>query len=109
MARGSIAKDLVFNKIAQAFGEDFVGIVDNKAYVWAKENGERLQIAIALTCPKTMVQPEGKPVTTGDLDFGGGLDFEAMGTGKVIQTQKAEDSKEEQETIAALMKKLGLI
>ena len=50
MARGSIAKQQVINKLAVAFGEDYIGEFDKKFYVWANENGERVQIAISLTC-----------------------------------------------------------
>ena len=40
MAKGSIAKDAVVEKIAEAFGEDFLGSYDKKYYVRAKENGQ---------------------------------------------------------------------
>ena len=52
MAKGAVAKQAVINRIAEAFGTDFIGEVDKKVYVWATENGERVQIAMALTCPK---------------------------------------------------------
>ena len=47
MAKGAIAKQVVINKIAEAFGADYIGEVDKKLYVWADENGEKIQIAIA--------------------------------------------------------------
>ena len=41
MAKGTIAKQNVINKIAQTFGADYIGEVDKKIYVWAEENGEK--------------------------------------------------------------------
>lgn len=58
MARGNIAKDNVINKIRLAFGDDFVGIIDKKVYVWADDGGERVQIALAMTCPKAIAEVE---------------------------------------------------
>ena len=108
MARGAIAKEAIIDKIQKSFGEDFVGVVDGKVYLWAKENGERLQIALALTCPKNPIAVGEAPTTTGSLDFGGGLDFEAMGGGDPIPAKQAEISQAEKDNIAELMKRLGL-
>ena len=55
MAKGQIAKTQVADRIAKAFGNDWIGEYDKKYYVWATENGERLQIAISMTCPKNPV------------------------------------------------------
>lgn len=52
-ARGSIAKVNVTEVIKNAFGTDFVGVSNGKMYVWANDGGERVQIALAMTCPKT--------------------------------------------------------
>ena len=108
MAKGDIGKQLVINKIKEAFGDDFIGVVDKKVYVWTKENGERIQIALTLTATKNPVAVGGEPLKAGDLDFGGGLDFENMGTGPVVEAKAAEITKEEQDRIAMLMAKLGL-
>ena len=54
-AKGNIAKEKVLEKIAQSFGSDWIGIYDKKAYLWSEENGEKIQIALTLTCPKTPV------------------------------------------------------
>ena len=106
MARGAEAKANVVKKLQEAFGADFVGEYDKKVYVWSKENGEKIQIAISMTCPKT---PVGA-VNPASLDFGGDLDFENMGTLVVAQAnfEPAEISEEEKQTVADLMAKLGL-
>ena len=106
MARGAEAKANVVKKLQEAFGADFVGEYDKKVYVWSKENGEKIQIAISMTCPKT---PVGA-VNPASLDFGGDLDFENMGAPVVAQANfgPAEISEEEKQTVADLMAKLGL-
>ena len=45
MAKGQIAKDYVAKKLAEVFGEHYLGEVDKKYYVEAPENGEMVQIA----------------------------------------------------------------
>lgn len=104
MAKGAVAKQAVINRIAEAFGTDFIGEVDKKVYVWASENGERVQIAMALTCPKT-------PVETADAS-GGDWNFEdapaATGTVAAPTKTAAEISEAEKKNIADLMSRLGL-
>lgn len=40
MAKGSNAKTAVQKKIAEAFGDNFIGEYDKKLYVWANDGGE---------------------------------------------------------------------
>jgi hypothetical protein len=42
MARGSIAKNAVIEKIKDAFGGDYVATIDGKVYVWANDGGEKV-------------------------------------------------------------------
>lgn len=111
MARGTQAKNAVIEKIKEAFGSDYVATVDGKIYVWQKENGEKLQIAISLTCPKVMVEAEGAAttVTPANLDFGGGWDFEAMDQKTTVPEKSKEQDQEELDNIEAMMRSLGLI
>ena len=102
MAKGQEAKDLVIKKIQDAFGDDYVGIYDKKIYVWSKEDGVRTQVCISLTCPKAPVGDQPQV-----LNFGNGLDFEAMETIPVVQKPE-EISEKEKATIEELMKRLGL-
>ena len=109
MARGAIAKQVVEQKIAQAFGNDFVGIFDKKLYVWANENGEKVQIAISLTCPKNPVGGENNKIDF-SVEPGNSLNFEDMSAGPVAggNATKAEVTDEEKKNIAELMARLGL-
>ena len=104
MAKGAIGKQNVTNKIAEAFGADYIGEVDKKLYVWTVENGERIQIAIALTCPKVQVEGGAAPVPV--VESGGGFDWDAAPVKPAAQPQ--EISVDEQKNIADLMAQLGL-
>ena len=104
MAKGTIGKQNVINKIKQAFGADFIGEYDKKIYVWATENGERIQIALSLTCPKVPVAISDNP-TTGDFNFEDDAPNVVVAAGAY---QPAEITKEERERVNDLMKRLGL-
>ena len=99
MAKGSQAKVNVTNKIANTFGEDWIGEINKKLYVWADDGGERVQISIALTCPKTFVDAPDKNYVP-DNDW--------SNDGEITQPQKAEITEEEKKNIADLMTRLGL-
>lgn len=106
MAKGAEAKNNVVKRLQAAFGDDFIGEFDKKIYVWSQENGERMQIAISMTCPKN---PVGV-INPTSMDFGGDLDFEKMGEAPVAPAkfEPAEITDEEKETVANLMARLGL-
>ena len=104
MAKGTIGKQNVINKIKQAFGADFIGEYDKKIYIWTTENGERIQIALSLTCPKVPVAISGNP-TTGDFNFEDDAPNVVVAAGAY---QPAEITKEERERVNDLMKRLGL-
>ena len=60
-----------------------------------------VQIAIAMTCPKNPVAVSGAPVV-----LSGGIDFEAE---PVLTAPKTtEVSEEERQTVADMMRRLGL-
>lgn len=101
-AKGAEAKRKVIDKIQTAFGADFIGEYDKKYYVWSQENGQKIQVAITLTCPKNPV---------GEVNLSGNLDFTDSKENSVIAPTKfepAQITKEEQDTIEKLMKELNL-
>lgn len=102
MAKGSIAKENVTKTIANALGSDYIGVFDNKIYTWADDGGNRVQVAIALTCPKVYRGVE----ETGEAE----LNFEDpdISTKEIKSFQPAEITQEEKETLAELMAKFGL-
>ena len=103
MAKGSQAKIFVGNKLKEIFKEDYIGELNGKHYIYAKDGGEKVQLAISLTCPKT-------PICTVDVNaaFGDGIDFEAAPVVAQTNFEPAEITPEETQNIADLMRKLGL-
>lgn len=97
--KGTLAKESVIEKIKSAFGDNFVGIYEKKVYVWGEENGERVQVCLSLTCPKT---PIGQVES---FTIGNRMEFEEA---IEVPTQTTEVTQEEKDTIAQLMSKLGL-
>ena len=97
-AKGSIAKENIANKLKEVFGSDFVGEYEKKWYVWADDGGQKVQIAIAMTCPKNPV---------GTVGTGGAFDFEGAPTLGPSGFDPAEITLEEEEKVQDLMKKLG--
>ena len=103
MAHGAQAKSKVEQIISSAFKDNFLGIYDKKLYVQAEENGEMVQIAISLTCPKTPVVVSEKP-----LIFDNKLNFEDGATVIPHPQVQTEISDEERQTVKELMERLGL-
>jgi hypothetical protein len=101
MAKGSEAKTNVIQRIQSAFGSDFIGEFDKKIYVWSTEAGERVQVALTLTCPK---------VPVGAINQSTSLDFENPVVTEAAPTvfEPAEFTAKERKTVEELMKALGL-
>lgn len=104
MAKGSNAKIAVQNKIALAFGADYIGEQDKKIYVWADDGGERVQIAISMTCPKNPIAVENEVAHTA-WDWS----EDAVVTNTPTEAFKpAEITEEEKARIADMMNRLNL-
>ena len=101
MAKGATAKVQVENIIRDAFGSNFLGTADKKLYVKADDgNGEMVDIAITLTCPKV-------PFNNGAVE--GGIDFDNMPAGgSATEFKPAEITTEETENIRKMLAELGL-
>lgn len=107
MAKGATAKTNVIKKIYEAFGDDYIGEVDKKVYVWADDGGEKVQIALAMTCPKNPIEVPGanEPVF---VDNSGGHNFDEPAASPVVSTARAEVTEEEKQKIAEMMERFGL-
>lgn len=103
MARGSIAKNNVTEIIKEAFGTDFITVDGSKIYVQANDGGEKVQIALAMTCPKTPIEISNKNNNTGFPKSAFEDDAETTAS-----TSVNEITPQEQENIRALMERLGL-
>lgn len=101
MAKGAIAKQVVEDKLRDAFGKDFVGVDSSskKIYVQAEEDGEMVQIAITMTCPKT-------PFVTGNNTTNDGFPTGNFGAPDVFQP--AEITQNELDNVRKMIQELGL-
>ena len=96
MARGSLAKENLIKRFAAAVGEDFICEKDKKFYFWSTENGERVQVAVSMTVPKTPIECTSP---------GGDLNFDNDNIPEVVTVEMNRDEKE---TLDRLMAELGL-
>ena len=102
MAKGNDAKNLVIEKIKEVFGADYIGEYDKKHYIWSKEGGEKIQVAISLTCPKNPVGNVNMSAAAGKIDF------EAGPTIAPTSFTPAEITDEEKQNLVDMMARLGL-
>lgn len=101
--RGAIAKEKVIEKIKEAFGQDYLGIQDKKVYILADDGGEKVQIALSLTCPKVSLDIV-KPAT---LNYNTGINFEDDSS-EIVPPAQAEITDAERENVRKLMQRMGL-
>lgn len=99
MAKGSAVKAYVEDKIRNAFGKDFIGVdpSSKKIYVQGPEDGEMLQVAISLTCPKTPFNASGD-----------GDGFPVGDFREPTQYQPAELKEDELANVRKMLMELGL-
>lgn len=114
MAKGSNAKVDVIAKLQEVFGDNFIGEVDKRVYVWANDgNGEMVQIAIAMTCPKTPVETSPAVAASGTVlqckidPDGKTTDYTGV-KGPIPQGGAFEISDEESEKVADLLAELNI-
>lgn len=101
--KGTVAKEKVTKIIADAFGDNYIGEFDKKLYVWADDSGNRIQVSIALTCPKVYRGVEETASTEMSFD-----DDDAPSDKTPSGYKPADITQEEQDTLADLMTRLGL-
>ena len=92
--KGALAKETLINKIKEALPEAFIGESDKKYYFWSEENGEKMQIAVSFTCPKTPLTVVRTSLTD-DHDFGNAQNI-------VVPPSANEITQEERDNIARL-------
>jgi hypothetical protein len=108
MARGNEAKNWVTQKIIECFGQESTILSDKKIYINTTENGEPIQVCLAMTCPKTMV---GAAAAEAVATAKAGVDFGAFGATPSVAPEPykpAEITPQERQTVQDLMKALGL-
>lgn len=106
MAKGDMMKKEIAAALKNAFGDRWIGEVNKKYYISGRENGETIQIAVALTCPKNMIEVDNAvSAPVGDWDWSGNATAQPVA---VHNAPAAEITEEEQNNIAELLAKLGL-
>ena len=99
-ARGSESKNIITAKLLETFAGSF--IYDKNVIIPMVENGESLQIKIALTCAKTNVESGMDTAVPGATAA-------ATPTPKVMDTHGvAEVTEEEKQNVLKAMAALGL-
>ena len=102
--RGSLAKAEVIKKIIDTFGDSYIGEFSGKHYIWANDGGQKVQIAIALTCPKTNVGDAPAERASNVLDF---ENMSAADVGSATR-RNVEITEDEKVHIQKLMAELNL-
>lgn len=109
--KGAIAKQEVANKILEMFGEAAFTYDKDIRINWV-ENGEPVQIKIALTAAKVAVEKDGDSVIPGSIKPTASaipnaerIDFDAPAA---PAPAPVEPTVEEKENIKLLMQRLGL-
>ena len=99
-ARGSESKNIITAKLLETFAGSF--IYDKNVIIPMVENGESLQIKIALTCAKTNVESGMDTAIPG-------VEIATTTTPKAIDNHGvAEVTEEEKQNVLKAMKALGL-
>ena len=103
MAKGNLAKDNLIRRFITAVGDDYIGVSDDnkKHYFWSAENGEKVQVCISLTVPKTPIACGN--VSNGKFEFG-----DSPESCVVVPQVKKEMDENEAAILARLKQELGL-
>lgn len=98
MARGAESKVRVMNKILETFDGSFLYNNNKEIRIPCEEDGQIVEIKVALTCAKTNVGGDSAPMESG------------VQSNEVVNAPAAamEPTEEEKQNIAELMSRLGL-
>ena len=102
--KGSILKQEVAEKILAAFPGSFLYNDGKEIRINGTENGENLQIKVALTCAKVAVEGGDDTILPGEKTAVA-ADVKPAGTNEKIPQ---EPTVEEKERLTTLLNKLGL-
>lgn len=94
--RGSESKKIVTEKILEIFEGSFLYNGNKELRIPLEEDGQRVEIKVALTCAKTNVGGDGASVES------------QVESNVTVNVPAAAPSEEEKQNIANLMDRLGL-
>lgn len=99
--KGSILKKEITDKILATFEGSFLYNDGKEIRIPGVEDGQELQVKVALTCAKTPVTPDGENALPGE-------DIVASTSVASVSTVMAETTQEEKDNIRKMMEVLGL-
>lgn len=103
-ARGTLAKQTIKDKLAEVFSGKFYVSADGKEIrISCEENGEEVQIKIAMTCAKDNIDMG----TSSFINFETATNNDNSSNEKVTEVTKP--SEEEKERVKTLCQQLGLL
>lgn len=105
MAKGALAKENIINKILETFEGAFK--YDKEIRIPMMENGEEVQIKVALTCAKTNVD-RGEDVAIPGASTVKASTTTTSATVSKVSATVAEPTEEEKKNVEDLLIKLGL-
>lgn len=104
MAKGGTSKDKILDALKKALPDNWVGFDDKKRAVFEfTEDGEIVQVALQMTCPKTLISRQGAPnptITSPSSDAGAFVTEDVM--------KEIEISDEERKNVDTLLSNLGI-
>ena len=104
MAKGAVAKEAIFAKLLEVFDGSFMYNNGKELRIPYDEGNGILQIKVALTCAKDVVDPNGEAIevtpTTTSENF--------MNFPEPKKTTPVEPTEEEKKNVEDLLKSLGL-
>lgn len=109
-AKGTLAKKVLIDKIIAVLSEEYVGTADNKYYFAIPENGNKVQVAISMTCPKVELSPDGTKVAPGKeegVNFAAFMNPPEMPIGNTGKREMVKPEQEEEDNKKKLLAALG--
>jgi hypothetical protein len=106
-ARGSEAKEFITKKLLETFDGSFLYNNGKEIRIPVTENGESLQIKIALTCAKTNVE-QGEDTALPGATKVGAVESNQNTLQSATASTIAEPTEEEKRNVSELITKLGL-
>ena len=103
-AKGTEAKKIIMNKILESFPNSFLYNDGKEIRINIQENGEVVQIKVALTCAKVAVEGGDDTILPGEKTAAT-AGVKPAGTNEKIPQ---EPTAEEKERLTTLLNKLGL-
>lgn len=104
MAKGAVAKEQIFQKMLEMFNGSFMYNGGKELRIPWDENGEEVQIKVALTCAKENVYPDNAPRETAAAPSQGPV----IGSLVEAKPENIEPTEEEKKNLEDLMAALGL-